>query len=58
MHEVSSVTIRAEAEKYAKEQVESQKEQFRELGIMTTWEKGLTYRTMGTRFTPLNDETG
>ncbi|EKM57047.1 uncharacterized protein PHACADRAFT_208201 [Phanerochaete carnosa HHB-10118-sp] len=44
--EVSSVTIRQEAEKYAKEQVESQKDQFKSLGIMAKWDRETTYRTM------------
>ncbi|GJE93748.1 isoleucyl-tRNA synthetase [Phanerochaete sordida] len=44
--EVSSVTIRQEAEQYAKEQVESQKSQFKNLLIMANWDQDSTYRTM------------
>ncbi|KAI0071530.1 isoleucyl-tRNA synthetase [Panus rudis PR-1116 ss-1] len=46
LHEVTPVTIRAEAEKYAKSQVASQLGQFRELGIMADWSPEFTYRTM------------
>lgn len=48
---MSSITIRQEAEKYAKDQVESQLEQFRHLGIMAGWTEDTTYRTLGTSWT-------
>ena len=47
LDQASPVTIRQEAEKYAHEQVASQMEQFKDLGIMAKWEKDTTYRTMG-----------
>ncbi|KAI0088191.1 isoleucyl-tRNA synthetase [Irpex rosettiformis] len=46
VHEVSAATIRTEADKYAREQVQSQKEQFSQLGIMSAWSPDTTYRTL------------
>ncbi|KAI0826153.1 isoleucyl-tRNA synthetase [Irpex lacteus] len=46
VHEVSPGTIRAEADKYAREQVQSQKDQFSQLGIMSAWSPDTTYRTL------------
>ncbi|KAI0790394.1 tRNA synthetases class I-domain-containing protein [Abortiporus biennis] len=45
-HEISPVEIRTEAEAYAKSQVLSQQEQFRQLGIMADWTTESTYRTL------------
>jgi isoleucyl-tRNA synthetase len=41
--------IRAAAEATAKREIESQKTQFRHLGIMADWSSESTYRTLGTR---------
>lgn len=41
--------IRAAAEMTAKREIESQKAQFRHLGIMADWSAESTYRTLGTR---------
>ncbi len=49
MHEVSPMTIRKEAEVYAKQQVASQQELFKQFGIMSGWSNDTTYRTLGTR---------
>lgn len=49
MHEVSAMTIRKEAEVYAKQQVASQQELFKQFGIMSGWSVDTTYRTLGTR---------
>ncbi|KAH8101837.1 isoleucyl-tRNA synthetase [Cristinia sonorae] len=46
MHEVSPSEIRRAAEIYAKDQVMSQINQFRQLGIMADWNSESTYRTL------------
>ena len=45
--DLSSDTIRAEAEAYAKQEVQSQMNQFQEFGIMANWGPDTTYRTLG-----------
>lgn len=45
--DLSPQTIRAEAEKFAKEEVATQRDQFRQFGIMADWSAQSTYRTMG-----------
>lgn len=47
MSEISPSGIRSAAESYAKGQVQSQMEQFRQLGIMAAWTEESTYRTLG-----------
>ena len=47
MAEVSSTVIRAEANKFAHEQVASQQSQFRDFGVMSGWTTETTYRTLG-----------
>ncbi|KAI0340362.1 isoleucyl-tRNA synthetase [Trametopsis cervina] len=44
--EISPVVIRQEAENYAREQVQSQMAQFKQLGIMSSWSPEATYRTL------------
>ncbi|CAL1708916.1 unnamed protein product [Somion occarium] len=46
LNEISPTGIRAEAEVYAKGQVQNQLGQFRELGIMADWSPESTYRTL------------
>ncbi|PSR78627.1 hypothetical protein PHLCEN_2v7374 [Hermanssonia centrifuga] len=46
LSEADSVTIRKEAEKYAKEQIQSQMAQFKQFGIMSSWTTDTTYRTL------------
>ncbi|KAJ3519689.1 hypothetical protein NM688_g9264 [Phlebia brevispora] len=46
VHEVPPMTIRKEAEAYAKDQVSSQQEQFKQLGVMAGWSTDTTYRTL------------
>ncbi|TCD67808.1 isoleucine-tRNA ligase [Steccherinum ochraceum] len=46
MHEVSPSEIRRAAEVYAKGQVQSQMDQFRQLGVMAQWSADTTYRTL------------
>ncbi|KAK7683470.1 hypothetical protein QCA50_013304 [Cerrena zonata] len=46
LNDISPAGIRAEAEIYAKSQVQNQLAQFRELGIMADWRPESTYRTM------------
>ena len=47
MNDISSSEIRIAAESYAKGQVQSQLDQFRQLGIMADWSSDSTYRTLG-----------
>ncbi|OBZ77732.1 Isoleucine--tRNA ligase [Grifola frondosa] len=46
VHDLSPNVIRAEAEAFAKSEVQSQLEQFREYGIMADWSQESTYRTL------------
>ncbi len=50
LSEADSVTIRKEAEKYAKEQIQSQMAQFKQFGIMSGWTTDTTYRTLGVSY--------
>ena len=45
--DLSPQTIRAEAEKFAKEEIATQRDQFRQFGVMADWSAESTYRTMG-----------
>ncbi|KAI0701964.1 tRNA synthetases class I-domain-containing protein [Cytidiella melzeri] len=46
IHEVSSAALRMEADKYAKDQAQSQMAQLKQLGIMSAWSPETTYRTL------------
>ncbi|KAF7792063.1 hypothetical protein EIP86_003091 [Pleurotus ostreatoroseus] len=48
VHEVPPMTVRKEAEAYAKDQVASQQELFKQFGVMSGWCADTTYRTLGT----------
>ena len=53
-HDTPPVVIREAAKSTALSQIDSQKEQFRSLGIMADWDsKENTYRTLGARILPL-----
>ncbi|EPQ53661.1 isoleucyl-tRNA synthetase [Gloeophyllum trabeum ATCC 11539] len=43
---IDSKTIRDAARKYAEQEVQQQREEFSQLGIMADWSSGTTYRTM------------